>query len=242
MLWFWFPLATLCFVCGAVISAYCLEGTFDWRYRTLSSLSSATSNPHGYAYCCLGLMVFFTMGLPLCGYVSVRFAPIAPKTAWFSSRALKVGFLGVIAVGLERLFAPSISLHIHKAHEYMSIVTFCGLLLGIAGYWICLTRWLLNERQWPVWALSALSLFSVGPIIGTGLSQAYLYFVPNNLGWVGPDWAELGVPVYLSFAFWEWLTCVGIFVYLFLILLCLPAAIPGAGTEETKTKLAQVSS
>jgi hypothetical protein len=229
LLWFWYPLASSCFVAGSVIAAHFLEGPFDWRYGTLSSLSTASTNPHGYAYCCLGLMVAFTMGLPLCGYISVRFAPIAPRAAWFSSRALKVGFVGVVAVGAERLFAQSHPLHIYKAHEYLSIVTFFGLLLGIAGYWICLTRWLLHERRWPVWALSALSLVSVGPILGTGLSQAYLYFVPNDFGWVGPDWAELGVPLYLSFAFWEWLTCVGIFIYLFLILLWLPAEVPAKG-------------
>jgi hypothetical protein len=219
---------------GCIISANCLEGPFDWRYCTLSSLSTAKTNPHGYAYSCLGLMIAFTMGLPLCGYIKVRFEPIAPKAAWFSSRALKIGFLGVVTVGFERLLSQSIALHTYKTHEYISIVTFFGLLLGIAGFWICLTRWLLQIRQWPVWGLSALSLISVGPIIGTGLSQAWLYFFPNHLGWVGPKWAEAGVPVYLSFAFWEWLTCVGIFIYLFLILFWLPGDVPASRVEPTK--------
>ena len=111
-------------------------------------------------------------------------------------------------------------------HEYLSVITFFGLLLGIAGFWLCLTRWLLLQRQWSVWALSGLSFVSVGPILGTGLSQAYLYFIPNDFGWVGPHWAELGIPLYLSFAFWEWLTVVGIFIYLFLILFFLPAEVP----------------
>ena len=225
-LWVWFPLATLWFVAGCAASLYFLQGSFDWRYRTLSSLSSASTNPRGYPFCCLGLIASFGMGLPLCRYIRVRFEPVAPQVAWFAFRALKIGFLGSVAIGFERLFTQSISLHIHKAHEYVSIVTFFGLLLGIAGFWICLTRWLLKERQWPVWTLVVLSLVSVSPILGTGLSQAYLYFVPNDLGWVGPHWAELGVPLYLSFAFWEWLTCAGIFIYLFMILLCLPAEIP----------------
>jgi hypothetical protein len=236
-LWVWFPLATLCFVIGVIASIYFLDGSFDWRYRTLSSLSSASTNPAGYAFCCLGLSVSFAMGLPLCGYIRARFEPHTPKTAWFSFRSLKVGFLGAVAVGVERLFDQSISPHIHKMHEYISIVTFFGLLLGLAGFWLCLTRWLLQERQWPLWGVTVLSLISVGPIIGTGLSQAYLYFIPNNLGWVGPHWADLGVPLYLSFAFWEWLTCVGIFVYLFLILLFLPADIPAARTETTDERL-----
>ncbi len=233
VLWVWYPLATLCLIVGIAFAACCLEGAFDWRYRTLSSLGSASTNPRGYAYCCLGMMVSFSMGLPLCGYFRVRFEPITPIAARASSWALKIGFLGVVAVGFERLFSQGISLPVHKAHEYISIITFFGLLLGIFGFWFCLTRWLIHERQWPVWALSALSLFSVGPIVGTGLSQAYLYFVPNDLGWVGPDWAELGVPLYLSFAFWEWLTVVGIFIYLFLILFFLPAEIPASTTDPS---------
>ena len=222
----WFPLATLFFLGGGLTSAHFFNGPFDWRYRTLSTLSSASSNPNGYAYCCVGLSVAFAMVLPLCRYFRVRLEPIAPRAARFASRALTTGFAGAIGVGVERLFSQSISLHTHKAHEYVALITFFGLLFGIAGFWLCLNLWLIRVRQWPVWALTVLFLFSAGPIIGTGLSQAYLYFVPNDLGWVGPHWADLGVPLYLSLAFWEWLTCVAIFVYLFLILFCLPAEIP----------------
>ena len=226
VLWVWYPLATLCLIIGIAIAAHYLDGAFNWRYRTLSSLGSASNNPRGYTYCCLGLMVSFSMGLPLCGYFRVRFEPIAPRAARFSDRSLKIGFLGVVAVGFERLFSQGLALHTYKLHEYLSVITFFGLLLGIAGFWLCLTRWLLLQRQWSVWALSGLSFVSVGPILGTGLSQAYLYFIPNDFGWVGPHWAELGIPLYLSFAFWEWLTVVGIFIYLFLILFFLPAEVP----------------
>jgi hypothetical protein len=169
----------------------------------------------------------------------MRFEPIAPRAARFSGRSLTIGFLGVVTVGFERLFSQSLSLHTYKLHEYLSIITFFGLLLGIAGFWICLTRWLLLERRWSVWALSALSLISVGPILGTGLSQAYLYFIPNDFGWVGPHWAELGIPLYLSFAFWEWLTVVGIFLYLFLILLFLPAEVPATRAEKSNISQAR---
>lgn len=231
VLWVWYQAATLCFILGNVFAAHCLTGPFDWRYCTLSSLGSAATNPSGYAYCCLGMMISFSMGLPLCSYFRVRFEPIAPIAARASSHSLKVGFLGVVAVGLERLLSQVVTSPIRKTHEYISIITFFGLLLGILGLWFCLTRWLIRERQWPVWALSGLSVISIGPIVGTGLSQAWLYFVPNDFGWVGPDWAELGVPIYLSFAFWEWLTCVGIFIYLFLILLLLPGEIPARRAE-----------
>jgi len=58
---FWFPLATLFFVSGGVASTYFFEGPFDWRYRTLSTLSSRASNREGFTYCCFGLIVSFAM-------------------------------------------------------------------------------------------------------------------------------------------------------------------------------------
>ncbi len=240
-LWVWFPLATLCFVVGTAVSAHYLDGSFDWRYRTLSSMSSASTNPRGYAFSCLGLIVAFSMGLPLCGYIRARFEPVAPKAARFSFRALKIGFIGCVAVGLERLLVQSIPWHVHKLHEYLSIITFFGLLLGLSGFGICLTRWLLHRHQLSFWTLGALSVVSVGPLVGTGLSQAYLYFIPNDLGWVGPHWAELGVPLYLSFAFWEWMTFVGIFFYLFVILGCLPSEIPASSAKATTGRPVQLT-
>lgn len=220
---FWFPLAAAAFISGGAASAYFFDGPFDWRYRTLSSLSSEVSNPAGYAYCCFGLMLAFVMVIPLCGYFRMRLEPTSPIFARVSSRALRVGFLGSIGVGIERLFSQSLALQVGKAHEYISLITFIGFALGLAGFCLCLIRWLTHERQWPSWALWGCFVVSAGPITGTGLSQAYLYFVPNDLGWVGPHWAELGIPVYLSLAFWEWLLSAAIFTYLYIILLCLPA-------------------
>ena len=49
----------------------------------------------------------------------------------------------------------------------------------------------------------------------------------TSAGW-GPSWRELGMPLYLSFAFWQWLTGVGIIFYLLLIAVLLPAEVPAA--------------
>lgn len=230
----WYPVGTLIFFAGGALSALNLSGPFDWRYSPLSTLSSAVSNPHGFAFCCVGLIVSFSMALPICGYLRSRCAPLAPKTARFAFRALATGCVGAIAVGLERLTTQSISLPAHKLHEVLSIVTFFGLLLGIPGFWLCLTRWLISQRKWSVWGIGVVLFLSVGPMIGTGLSQGYLYLFGADLGWVGPRWAELGVPLYLSFAFWEWLSAAGIFIYFFLIIALLPGEIPSSDTRADK--------
>lgn len=230
----WSPLLTFCFFCGGAMSALRLNGPFDWRYNPLSTLSSAVSNPHGFAYCCLGLIASFSMVLPVCGYLRSRCEPLAPRTTRFAFRALVTGCIGGIAVGCERLLTQSSSLDAHKLHEVLSIITFFGLLLGIPGFWLCLTRWLVRQRGWSVWAVAVVLFLSAGPMIGTGLSQGYLYLFGADLGWVGPRWAELGVPLYLSFAFWEWLSAAGIFIYFFLIVALLPGEIPSSLTCAEK--------
>jgi hypothetical protein len=42
-------------------------------------------------------------------------------------------------------------------------------------------------------------------LLAVGASQLALYFDQRDLGWVNTGWRELGVPVWLSFAFWQWL-------------------------------------
>jgi hypothetical protein len=229
MVRYWFPLAAAVFMSGGVASAYQFDGPFDWRYRTLSSLSSEVTNPAGYAYCCFGLIVSFAIAIPLCGYFRARVEPITPKLAYLSCVWLRVGFIGAIGVGLERYFSQSLALQVGKTHEYISLITFIGFALGLTGFSLGLIIWLVREREWPVWALAGCFVASSAPILGTGISQGYLYFVPNELGWVSPHWAEMGVPVYLSLAFWEWLLSAAIFSYLYIILLCLPAVAPRRG-------------
>ncbi|MCU0975852.1 MAG: hypothetical protein MUC71_06000 [Steroidobacteraceae bacterium] len=38
-----------------------------------------------------------------------------------------------------------------------------------------------------------------------GLGSLGLYVLQRDTGWVKPDWRELGVPLWQSFAFWQWL-------------------------------------
>jgi hypothetical protein len=55
---------------------------------------------------------------------------------------------------------------------------------------------------------------AVLPIFLAGLAEAYVYYVLPQLHWVSLAWRARGVPVYLSFAFWEWITCALLSVYM----------------------------
>ena len=52
------------------------------------------------------------------------------------------------------------------------------------------------------------------PILTAGIAEAYVYYVFPRLGWVNLSWRARGIPPYLSFAFWEWVTCVVLSVYM----------------------------
>jgi hypothetical protein len=51
------------------------------------------------------------------------------------------------------------------------------------------------------------------PILLVSITQAYVSRTLPQLPWVGLEWRRQGVPAYLSFAFWEWVTCVVFSVY-----------------------------
>jgi hypothetical protein len=46
------------------------------------------------------------------------------------------------------------------------------------------------------------------PLVLAALTQAYLALALPNLPWVSPAWRARGIPLYLSFAVWEWGSCV----------------------------------
>jgi hypothetical protein len=49
--------------------------------------------------------------------------------------------------------------------------------------------------------------FALSPIVLGAVAQAYVSHELSALPWVSLVWRKRGVPVYLSFAFWEWVTC-----------------------------------
>jgi hypothetical protein len=59
--------------------------------------------------------------------------------------------------------------------------------------------------------------FAISPIILAAVAQAYVSHALPALPWVSLEWRELGVPVYLSFALWEWVTCAVFSLYVLVL-------------------------
>jgi hypothetical protein len=218
-----FPLAMGFVLGGMALSWHYYPGHYDWRYQVVCYLISQVDNPSAYIYFCVGLLVAFTFLLPLPGYLRDRLLAYSPRTARVSSVVLLVGFLGAIGVGTEKVVFRNLSSIYAKGHEYIALVAFLGMFFGVAGLWFALVKYARHRRGWSAWRMGALFALSIGPMVGAAVSQGYLYYFPNDLGWVGPHWAARGVPVYYSCAFWEWLASAGVFIYLYLLIYLLPA-------------------
>ena len=99
-----------------------------------------------------------------------------------------------------------------QGHQLFTLLTFAGWCLGFVYLTfqsierIFLTEPLRPFRQHGVYA-TAVAGTGVLPILGAGLAQLYVFYVLPELGWVKLSWRANGVPVYHSFAFWEWITC-----------------------------------
>jgi hypothetical protein len=115
---------------------------------------------------------------------------------------------------------------LRKGHEILTLLAFAGVCLGI----VCLTAQLASQggphpraggaRPHRLVA-SVLASLAVLPILFAGCAQAYVFYRRPDLHWVGLAWRARGIPVYLSFAFWEWVTCAVLSGYL--AILCLGA-------------------
>ena len=111
--------------------------------------------------------------------------------------ALRFGMVCGALVGAERLLIRDLSDWIYKAHEILALLAFLGLYFGVLGLLIQL---MLRQK---IYALPVLLVAS--PLLAIGITEFWLYLDQRELGWVDTSWRERGIPIWLSFAFWQWL-------------------------------------
>ncbi len=210
-------------------------GPFDWQYRMVSGLASQVDNPQGYWRFCLAISLCFALVFPLAGYLAQQLSSPLSKLASYSQRSFQVGSICGFLVGIERGFIYDISRTFFKAHEVVALIAFFGVFLGILGFSIC---WFASERQQRRTSLAmGVLLLICLPFVGAATSQLVIYLKYRHYGWVGPHWRELGRPVYVSFAFWQWLASAGAFASMGCLVL-----LSGRNSKEGKSDLAHPSS
>jgi len=235
-----YPLAIASLAIGSWLGARAFPTPYDWQYQVMTELASSRDNPIGHRPFCLGLAIACLLMIPSAGYIRQRLRIHAPYTATIGAVAMIAGLLGVVGVGVERLVIFDLNDSVPLGHQLLTIFGIGGLFWGFIAFSIAsLVSLYRGGRQYPL-ALALALLLGHLPIVGASSCLLYLYVVPNDLGWVDPEWRQLGVPVYLSFAFWEWLIAYGFLIHSFLLVAMLPSEAGVAREVQSPREAANV--
>jgi hypothetical protein len=206
-------LGVLAFWGGMSMAGRSYPSEYDWRYMTMSSLVYAERNPHGYWW--------GRGGIVLCGLAGLYWTTVVVrngKQAGVAKRPIGIwglggGYLCMTCCAL----LPERLLPIPKGHDFLALAAFVGICIGMVH-----STFKVVERSARVANLAGsprlhagiLAGIALSPIVLGALAQAYISYALPGLPWVSLAWRARGVPVYLSFAFWEWVTCAVFSVYM----------------------------
>jgi hypothetical protein len=115
---------------------------------------------------------------------------------------------------------PEGRFRVPRGHDFLALAAFVGICVGMALMTFKGIEQSPRVRKLPgsprlyAWLLAG---FAVSPIAVTAVAQAYVSHALPGLPWVSLAWRERGVPVYLSFAFWEWVTCAVFSLYVLVL-------------------------
>lgn len=188
--------AALAVILGVAAAARNYPGGFDWAYTVISRLASERRNPDGALWLSGGFLAGMVLLVPVTAYLA-RVGSESGSAGLRSVLLLRLGVAAGIVLGLEGLLRLDLSVIHRKGHEAVALIAFLGFYGGVLGLHLHRVR-RQGESVWP-------ALLVLAPLVAVGLSQVALYFDQRDLGWVDTDWREIGVPVWLSFAFWQWL-------------------------------------
>jgi hypothetical protein len=182
----------LAFWMGLGMAARSFPSEYDWRYMTISSLLYQDRNPHGYGWGRAGLVI-----CAVCGLYWVRRSVRGHR---LTTASLGAGYLSMALCAL----LPSPFFGIPKPHEVLALTAFIALCAGVTR----LSFAMLVKRQAGCQRLYALAVSSLPllPVVLAGAAQTCA--VRAHLPWVSLAWRARGIPLYWSFAYWEWLACV----------------------------------
>jgi hypothetical protein len=189
-------LATAVLGAGILSAAARYPGSFDWTYTVISALASRKHNPDGAAWFAGAIAVAMASLWPVVNAL-VRDGFSGTRVPRWVEVALRAGVVCGTLVGAERLVFDHFSNVVRKGHELIALVAFLSFYAGIVGLYAHRVK---QRRASPVSAAVVLV-----PLLGVGFREGYLYFAQRSIGWTGYDWKGTGAPLWLSFAWWQWL-------------------------------------
>lgn len=203
---------------------------FDWRYMTISSLVYPDRDPNGYQWAWGGIVLCALGGLCWTTLLLRGRRRARPEARAAGIRMLGLGYVCMVCCAL----LPDRLLPIAKGHETLAIAAFVCISIGTVrlAFGTARRSMRLRGRDLPGSARVYAGLLAgtaLLPILLGGIIQSYVDFARPDLPWVGLEWRARAVPVYLSFAFWEWSSCAVLSAYT--ALLC---AVGISGLQATR--------
>jgi hypothetical protein len=197
-------LGVLAFWCGLLLAARRFPSEYDWRYITISTLVYPDRDPAGWLWARAGLVLCGLAGL----WWTLTLLRASRLTTGRSSSGVTPLGLGYACMAACAL-VPEWRIGIPKLHECLAMAGFFGICIGMAH--IAWRQAATGERRTilpggPRLHAVILAGLVLSPIVLAAAAQAYVSYV-LRLPWVNLSWRARGVPVYLSFAFWEWVGC-----------------------------------
>jgi hypothetical protein len=188
---------------------------YDWRYLSVSNFASPDRNPAGYLWASAGIVLCGLCGLCWVSVLAQRWNHEGMGDRPRGIRALQFGYFCMICAAV----LPQWLLRIQKGHEILAVLAFAGLLIGMVRLMFQIIERIILRRMRRSGGHARLYAFIVAsvavfPILLAGLAQAYFYYVPPELHCVSFSWSVRGWPVFLRFAFWEWVMCVVLSAYM----------------------------
>jgi hypothetical protein len=227
---FW-ALSVVVIGAGMFVSSLCYPEPFEWRFGLISTLLSYKDNPGGYLFATGAVVVAPLLLIPVFREISRAFRSRGPRLARAAYGIGIVGLAMAAVVGIDKMLFARFTNRVHKLHEILAGAAFVCLMIYGLMYGLLYLR-----SPAPRWQ-RALTVALVIPVpIGMAWSQWYLHNHRPELGWVGPDWKELDLPIVLSFAVWQWLFLITGYVTLFV---SLQTARPAGGGQGTGARCSE---
>jgi hypothetical protein len=208
---------------GLLIAGWWYPSEYDWRYLTISRLLSPERNPAGHLWGTGGIVLCGLCGLWWTSGLARRWVHASAETRPGGSRTMQVGFVGMACASA----LPQWLDRIPKGHEMLALFAWSTLLLGMMRMTFQTTERAVPRRMGasiggPRLYATVLVGIALLPILLAGFALGYVYFVLPQLPWVNLSWRARGVPVYLSFAFWQWITLLLLSAYMGVLALVVP--------------------
>lgn len=208
------PIGLVGFWSGLWMASRRYPSEYDWRYMTISSLLYPDRDPGGFLWAWSGLLLCALGGL--C-WVAVLFQCSRPE-----HRGVRAAGIWPLALGYVCMIScaiwPGRLLELPRGHDLLALLAFVGICIGTVQLTYVAVGRRMRRRSYtsPTWARVCAGLVAgvaLLPLVLEAITQADVSRAFPHLPWVGLEWRARGVPVYLSFAFWEWSTCVTLSAY-----------------------------